>query len=384
MKPYRPEKIFVEDAVRDSAVTRNSLRALPDTPVQPIDSLSDLLRENRSSLSRRRAKKFLVLAEQKGPFFKACPGGRGRLGIQNICCNYSVINLGSNCDMDCSYCFLQSYLTNPYLIVYANSDALFAELDRAFSANPAHFYRVGTGELADSLSLDSVTGYGRLLVEFFSSRTNAVLELKTKTDQVHGLLGLDHRGRTVLAWSLNPRSIQRTDEHRTATIDQRFRAAARCVAAGYKVAFHFDPIVEYPGWKRDYAGLVAELFDTVPARSVAWISLGGLRMTRELKEIMRIRFPKSVLPLGELVPGEDGKLRYLKSLRVEIYSRMASWINEAGNGLVPVYLCMEKPDVWLKVFGQPAPSAEALQQTICGYPKFGRQAGFGSTNRPHD
>ena len=365
MKPYEPEKIFVENAVRDSTITRHTLGALPHTPVLPVDSMSDLLLENRSSLSLRRAKKYLVLAEQKGPFFKTCPGGRGRLGIQNICCDYSVINFATNCDMDCSYCFLQSYLTNPYLIVYANSDALFAELDQVFSSNPFQFFRVGTGELSDSLSLDAVTGYGRLLVEFFASRTNAVLELKTKTDRVDGLLGLDHRGRTVLSWSLNPRSIQRTDEHRTATIDERLRAAARSVATGYKVAFHFDPIVEYPDWQRDYAALVAELFATIPVRSVAWISLGGLRMTRELKELMRIRFPKSVLPLGELVPGEDGKFRYLKPLRVEIYSRMVGWINAAANGVVPVYLCMEKPDVWVKVFGEPAPSPETLQESIC-------------------
>ncbi len=365
MKAYEPERIFVEEAIRDSIVTRHTLQALPRTPIQPIDSLSQLLRENRPSLRLGRAKRYLVLAEQKGPFFRACPGGRGRLGEQNVCCNYSIINLGTNCDMDCSYCFLQSYLTNPYLIVYSNSDALFTELDQVFSSSPSQFFRVGTGELADSLSLEAITGYGSLLVEFFASRKNAVLELKTKTDRVDGLLRLDHRGRTVLSWSLNPRCIRRTDEHRTATINQRVRAAARAVAAGYKVAFHFDPIAEYPDWEKDYAALVADVFATVPVGSVAWISLGGLRMTRELKEVMRRRFPKSLLPLGELVPGEDGKLRYLKQLRVEIYSRMIGWINAAGNGVVPVYLCMEKPDVWLKVFGHPAPSPEALQRQIC-------------------
>lgn len=365
MKRYKPETIFVEEAVRESAITRNTLRSLPGVSVEPIRSLAELLRDTRFSLSTSRAKRYLVLAEQKGPFFEPCPGGRGRLGIQNVCCNYSVINIGTNCSMDCTYCFLQSYLTNPYLIVYANSDALLAELDRVFSSNPLRFFRVGTGQMADSLSLDAITGYGALLVDFFASRTNAVLELKTKTDQVDRLLGLDHRSKTVLAWSLNPRAIQRSDELKTATIGARLSAAARSVAAGYRVAFHFDPIVEYPGWTADYAALVAELFRTVPARSVAWISLGCLRMTRELKTIMHSRFPKSVLPLGELVPGADGKLRYVKPLRVEIYRRMTAWIQAAADCSVPVYLCMEKPDVWEKIFGCPAPCEEALQEAIC-------------------
>ncbi len=364
MKRYRPERIFIEESVRESPITRKTLRELPDVPLESIDSLAVLLRET-GSLSTGSAKRYLVLAAQRGPFFEACPGGRGRLGIQNVCCNYSVINIGTNCGMDCTYCFLQSYLTNPFLIIYANCEALFGELDRVFSANPRGFFRVGTGQLADSLALDAVTGYGPLLVEFFASRTNAVLELKTKTDQVDGLLGLDHQGKTVLAWSLNPRSIQKTEELNTASIDARLSAAFRSVTAGYRVAFHFDPIVEYPGWADEYAALVAEIFRTVPARSVAWISLGGLRMTRDLKAVMQTRFPKSILPLGELVPGEDGKLRYVKPLRVEIYRRMVRWIHESAGDHVPVYLCMEKPDVWAKVFGCPAPSEKELQGMIC-------------------
>ena len=85
--------------------------------------------------------------------------------------------------MECTYCFLQSYLTFPFLVVYVNVEDLMRELTEAFSAEPDRLFRVGTGELADSLALDHLTGYGRLLVEYFAGQKNALLELKTKTDR---------------------------------------------------------------------------------------------------------------------------------------------------------------------------------------------------------
>jgi spore photoproduct lyase len=266
--------------------------------------------------------------------------------------------------MECSYCFLQWYLDMPCVVVYANHLALLAELDEFLSERRGDFLRIGTGELADSLALDSLTEYCALLVEFFARQPNAVLELKTKSDFVDNLLGLDHGRRTVPAWSVNPRSVQEANEHKTASITARFRAARKCVEAGYQVAFHFDPMIHYPGWETAYRLLVEEIFDTVDPSSVAWLSMGGLRMTPPLKETIRRRFPRSLLPFGELLPGDDGKMRYFKPIRVEMYRKALSWIRAVAPR-VPVYLCMEKPEVWFRVFGSTAPDERELQNIIC-------------------
>jgi spore photoproduct lyase len=365
MKPYRPQKLFVEASVVDTEVAKNVLRSLPDVPVQIIHSVDTLLssaKETTPTLSR--AKRYLLLAEQKGRFLRHCPGGKGRLGIQNVCCNYLVINYAANCHMDCSYCFLQAYLNFPGLTIYANHLDLVAELEAVFSGDRSRFFRVGTGELADSLALDSLTRYSVPLIGFFASQPNAILELKTKTDCIENLLGLDHRRRTVLAWSVNPSRIQATDEHKTASLTDRLQAAGCCADAGYPIAFHFDPIVQYPGWETEYRSVVRRIFESVPCGSVAWISLGSLRMTHALKQVIRQRFPKSVLPFGELVPGEDGKLRYFKPVRVDTYRKMKAWISEV-DAAVPIYLCMEKPDVWGKVFGRVPVDEPELERNIC-------------------
>jgi spore photoproduct lyase len=81
-----------------------------------------------------------------------------------------------------------------------------------------------------------------------------------------------------------------------------------------------------------------------------WVSLGALRFTPRLKAIMRERFRRSALPLGEHVQGRDGKLRYPRSLRVDAYRLMLRWLREYSPRL-PVYLCMESARVWHDVFG---------------------------------
>jgi spore photoproduct lyase len=364
MRPYIPNKIVVERCVLDSSITESVLKNLPEVEVEIIESVEAKLEEARMwSPSVPRAKKSLVLAKFKGSFLKACPGQQSRGSSKNVCCDYFVINFASNCHMECSYCYLQSYLNFPYLIVYANTDDLFQELEREITGNPQRFYRVGTGELADSLGLDPLTGYSRPLVNFFAGLENGILELKTKSDHIENLLDLDHRGKTVIAWSVNPEFIQETEEHKTATMEERVAAARECSAAGYPIGFHFDPIIHYPHWQSDYRRVVRRLFEAVAPEKVAWISLGGLRMNPGQKGLIRQRFPGSIVPLGELVPAEDGKLRYVKPIRVEMYRKMLEWIEEFGQG-INVYACMERPEVWRGAFGGAPHSDLALGEKL--------------------
>ncbi|RUM36511.1 MAG: DNA photolyase, partial [Desulfobulbus sp.] len=55
-------------------------------------------------------KHHLLLAENRGTFFKPCPGTR-----EYRCCDYQVLNIGMGCPMDCVYCILQAYLNNPWM-----------------------------------------------------------------------------------------------------------------------------------------------------------------------------------------------------------------------------------------------------------------------------
>jgi spore photoproduct lyase len=252
--------------------------------------------------------------------------------------------------MDCSYCILQAYFNPPVLQYFVNQEQLFEELENhAQSTRPA-FHRIGTGEFTDSLIWDPWTGLSGRLVPYFGQQDRLVLELKTKSTNIEALEGLAHNKKTVMAWSLNPPSMIRSDERRTASFSARLKAAAKCEAWGYPLAFHFDPLILYEGWEEDYRRVVKALFKHVSAKNVVWISLGAFRFMPSLKPIIERRFPLSKIVYGEFIAGMDGKMRYFKPIRMALFEKMAGWIREMAPD-VTLYLCMEDDDVWESALG---------------------------------
>ena len=291
-------------------------------------------------------KHHLLLCRNRGCFFKPCPATR-----EYTCCEYQVLNIGMGCPMDCVYCILQAYLNNPWISFFVNKEDLFAELDQAFAVDLQTFLRIGTGEFTDSLALDSLTCFSPLLVNYMRDKQNAVLELKSKSVVIENLEGLDHGGRSIVAWSLNSPPIMEREEIRTADLEERLAAAARCADWGYRLAFHFDPIIWHNGWQDGYRSTIRRLFEVVPADAVAWISLGALRYLPSLKAIAGSRFPNSTFFYEEFIDGLDGKSRYFRSQRVEMYKVIADELAKYVAPATCVYFCMESDAIWQEVFG---------------------------------
>ncbi len=364
---WRPEVLVLERGCEDTPVARRARAALPGVPVEVIaDARTDPRRREAEADPFGAGKRRLLLHRERGRFLAACQAGTPGL----VCCNYLTLNLVSNCPYDCSYCFLQDYLANnPTLKAVTNVDAALAEVAAVCDAHPERRLRIGTGEIADSLALEPVLGHARELVAFAASRPNVVLELKTKSDCVEDLLTLEPNDRVVVSWSLTPPAIADREEAGTAPFAARLAAAARCQAAGYRVGFHFDPLVDYDGCEEDYRSAVAAVARSVDLRRVAWLSLGSLRATPRLRAIVRERHPGARVLLGEQVPSRDGKWRVFQARRVALYRRVAGWLREAAAGAAvsaPVYLCMEPPEVWERVFGGPPPDARALGAVLAG------------------
>ena len=359
MVSYRPEHVVVQAEAWNDTLTREILQRLPDVPVSSVEDIDTLLPRLRTGSDfRTTAKHTLILARNRGDFMKECPGAGAE-----ICCNYMVINFALNCHLECTYCVLQAFLNNPALTVYTNVEDLMREVSAKVGRLRERTFRIGTGETADSLALDDLTGYSLRLIPFFASLPNAVLELKTKTAQIANLRNAAHAGHTIVSWSLNPERVIRSEEHKSASLAERIRAARQCQDWGYRVGFHFDPMICHPGWEQDYRGVIRELFRQVDPDGVCWISLGGLRFTPHLKDIVRQRFPHSRIPYGEFVPGHHGKLRYFRPIRNEMYSKMRSWIAEQAPRVL-VYLCMENRAVWEESFGDPPSSSADLAEKM--------------------
>ena len=209
----------------------------------------------------------------------------------------------------------------------------------------------GTGEFTDSLALDNLTHFSTKLVPFIAQQKNAVLELKTKSANITNLQHLDHGGRSIVAWSLNSPVIMQREELRTATLKQRLEAAQQCASWGYHLAFHFDPIILHPGWQEGYTETIRALFAAVPAKAIAWISLGALRYLPSLKQIAASRFPASRFFYQSFIDGLDGKRRYFREERVEMYRFIVAELQRHTADSTCLYFCMENDTIWQQVFG---------------------------------
>jgi spore photoproduct lyase len=357
MFPHQIERIYLDEKAENDWVTQNVLKNLSDLPVERVTDKRSLIKQFFSlSDPIGTGKRNLLITPFYGKRLKPCPGTSN-----HICCGYHVVNTITNCPMDCSYCVLQGYLNNPFLTLYSNWEDLLHEIESFFSNHPQSFLRLGTGELSDSLALDRVFPISPVLIAFFAQRNHAFLELKTKSAEVGHLLHLEHRRRTIISWSLNPTHMIEEEETGTASLGKRIEAAQRCQERGYPLGFHFDPIIFYEEWEKGYQEAIVSLFKKIDSQGVVWISLGGFRYPPQLKAIAQERFPNTKIFLGELFPGRDGKFRYLKEIRIEMYQKMVQWLRDVDPGLF-IYLCMESKQVWEKVFGWAPESSGHLNQ----------------------
>jgi len=298
-----------------------------------------LLRFEKGGLSSKDVS--IRLRRHRGRFLKPCPGTRNY-----ICCGYFVLNVILGCPFGCEYCILRAYLKTDRIQLMMNVEDALHEAAQ-FTERARGVVRIGTGELGDSLALEGIFPVSHLLVDFFSTLPKAMLELKTKSCEVQGLLDLEHRSHTVISFSLSPGEIASKAEAGAPPPLERLRAGALCQEKGYPVGIHLDPIVIFEGWEEAYRDLLERTFQLLNPERVLWVSMGALRYPAE----MHGQMVEARLGLEEMVPGLDGKMRYLRPIRTRMFKILGRWIRELSRGKPLLYLCMESEDVWKDSLG---------------------------------
>ena len=299
----------------------------------------------------------ITFEKQKGKFVKHCP-----CTPDAVPCGYYNINLHTGCPYCCSYCILQAYLETPAPVFFTNFEDMETELLEI--SRTQKYLRIGTGELSDSLALDPQTNYSHKILSIFEKFPQIVFEFKTKSTHVEQVLSYEKTLKNiVISWSLNPREVIEREELLTPDLRSRLAAVEKAQRHGYKIGIHFDPIVIFDGWKAAYLGLIEEIARVVEPSAIAWWSLGALRFPYALREHI-FKHRDSRLFEGELVKGFDGKYRYFKPLRLELFHYTKENIRALISPDVPLYLCMEDREVWEDVFPEIPPDEESVNKYL--------------------
>lgn len=340
------DRIWIHVDARDSLLAKRAHEVFPESKIEYVSNRPFPNSDGELSADEfARSKRHLFLTPFRGKFFKRCPGSRPGLA----CCNYFVLNWGLQCDMNCSYCYLQSFINTPVLTIYTNLEDALDEL-RSLDMD-SHALRVGTGETVDSLSLDDFTLYSRRMIEFFRNYPKWTLEFKTKSAKVEQFLDVPHAGNVIASWSVNPQNIIDKEEHLTASLNDRLSAAEACLKKGFRISFHVDPMIWHPEWKESYGQLVDKIASRFNPQQVPYMSVGALRFQPEQRGIMRERFGlNSYVTQAETFSSPDGKWRYDHQLRQEMFKFVIDRF-KAHNSEWRIFMCMETPETWLKTAG---------------------------------
>lgn len=288
----------------------------------------------------------------QGNIVRDCPGTR-----HHICCGYKTIDIIEGCILSCSYCILHGYLNSSDIKIHRDVPYILSQIDDVITSEKKHILRFGTGELSDSLALDRRYRLNRPLIEYFGNKKKALFEIKSKWADINHLMPyLNHY--TVISFSLAPQKIIDAEEKRTSPLYKRLKALKKAQDAGCFVGIHFDPIIMYDGFEKDYIYLIDDISRLLDLKKVIWVSLGLLRFPPKLLNYYIDTARKNLLQ-GEFIRGEDGKYRYIKNERIKVLRMFYSLLKKKEKNLF-IYLCMERQDVWKEVTGMDVKNNEAL------------------------
>jgi DNA repair photolyase len=265
----------------------------------------------------------------------------------NTCPNFWHFSPYGFCPYGCQYCYLagtQGVRFSPTVKIYVNLDEILEEVHRKARqiARPEAFY---LGKLQDGMALDPLTGYSRVMIPFFARHPFARLRVLSKSADFANVLDVDHRGHTVLCWSLNPPAVRRDFEVITPPVEARIEAMRQCAEAGYPARVMLMPIVPIPDWQRHYDELLEQLLTRVP---VDRITLGGVCSYGPARQIMETKLGKDNVISRSLTVLDngpnDGRIRYPIRQRIAIYRHLLGTIRRHQPDPT-CSLCMEDSSV---------------------------------------
>jgi spore photoproduct lyase len=266
----------------------------------------------------------------------------------NACPNYWHFSPYGFCPYGCRYCYLAGtpgVRFSPSVKIYVNLPEMLAQIDRIASrlATPTAFY---LGKLQDSLGLDPLTAYSTVLVPFFAEHPWARLTLLTKSAHVNRLLDLEHRGHSILSWSVNPPEVSAAFEENVPSIDERLEAMRRVAERGYPVRAIMMPIIPIEGWRGIYERFTEDLLRTVP---IERLTLGGICIYRSARSLMERKMgPRNIVSehIDAAFPlAGDGRARYSRELRHDLYSSVMATARRLRPDL-EIALCLEEQALW--------------------------------------
>lgn len=261
------------------------------------------------------------------------------------CCNLKTLDAVQQCAFACSYCSIRNFYCENEIRVLSDLDSALEKI----SPGP-EVWHIGTGQSSDSLLLGDDYGTLTALGNFARRNPGIVVELKTKSARTDWL-DLPLPRNIVATWSLNADAVVRHEEHLTASLEARIKAARLCAEKGRLVGFHIHPVMRFKGWEDGYASLVRTLADNIDPSSAVMVGMGTLTFTKAALRSLRQSGHRTMVTKMPLTP-IAGKFSYPFEMKKEMFGHIYRCFPADWKEKVFFYLCMEDPALWEPCLGR--------------------------------
>ena len=184
--------------------------------------------------------------------------GRATLQTQRgVCQNAYLLHSAWGCLHSCDYCNIGSLLN-----LMLDIEELVEHLDTLAQANPwLQLYKYDNH--TDIPTFEPEYGALKLLVDYFATQKDRYLLIYTKSANLDYLAGYDHRGQTIVCWTLSCDTVSRRIEKGAPTTAERIAAGRLCQEAGYPVRARLSPIIPVRNWQQENADMLDQYLSAV-------------------------------------------------------------------------------------------------------------------------
>jgi spore photoproduct lyase len=269
---------------------------------------------------------------------------RNHLRGQNAICQTALeMHCAFGCLHACDYCHIGSLFN-----IMTNLEAL-AEHFRVTIAENRWCRLWKFDNMTDTIALEPEYGASEIMVNLFAKQHDAFLLLYTKSDNVDHLLGLDHRGQTLISWSLASDTPSRLIEKKTPPMRARIAAMRRCQVAGYRVRVRLSPISPVVNWQQEATEMLEALLAEVQPEVITMDVLGWMNARQMIEaidiDLLDPQFREFVVQQSEPVPGPHRKHLFNHEMRRLIFRHYLTELHRLSPR-TPVSLCMETVEMW--------------------------------------
>lgn len=322
--------------------------------VEPVVVFNQFLYNHSDEERARRKSAFPELFEGGGPAHYAGYGGFDwrasgdatyRQTTGRVCQPAYALHSFWGCHFRCAYCNL-GHVAEVYVNLEDWAEHIEEGLANLENSPNQKLFQWDNG--TDIVCFEPEYGGTRMLIELFARQPDKVLELYVgKSDFVEFMLDYDHRGHTVCCWSLSHETQARDLEKRSASMEDRLRAARLCQEAGYPVRIRFSPMVPTVGWEKDIRHMIRRMFDEIQPEV---LTIEPLRFYNY--EQLGADFDEGVLDpefVEAMKDVSNPKIHLDKQFPDELIQRMYRVVfDEVGriSPATPIAFCREKRSTW--------------------------------------